>query len=230
MGLSKSQLQAFRETLLTMRQETEQLIASSEDFGTKEELIKESMGELSSYDNHPGDHGTELYEREKDIALSDHTNRELKEINRALEKINSGSYGTCETCGKTIPLARLKAHPTATRCVEHSRDQTVAEQRPIEEEIIEPPFEKFVNDEGENTSYDAEDAWQDVAKMGTSETPSDFFSNEKTDYNKMYMNADERIGSVESVEGFLATNQRGTRRDVLENEEHEKYEEENENN
>lgn len=230
MPLSKQQLHEFKRTLLSMKQTTEERLDSSEEFGLKEELIKESTGELSNYDNHPADHGTELFEREKDLALREHSTRELDEIDRALAKIEEGTYGFCEECNRKIPIERLRAHPTALRCVEHSHDQTVAKQRPIEEEVLEPPFKEFVNDErDDNTSFDAEDSWQAVARWGTSETPSDFFSNEKTDYNKMYMNADERIGSVEDIEGFLATDQHGTKRDVLENDEHEVYEEENRN-
>lgn len=229
MALSKKQLDEFRNTLLAMKQTTADLLESSENFGTNEELIKESMGELSNYDNHPADQGTELFEREKDIALREHTERGLEEINQALERIEEGTYGICEICHENIPIERLEAHPTALRCVEHSSDQTVAKQRPIEEKVLEPPFEEFVNDEGENTSFDAEDSWQEVARWGTSETPSDFFSNKKTDYNKMYMNADERIGSVEDIEGYLGTNMEGNERDVLENDEHETYEEENRN-
>lgn len=229
MALSEQQLYEFRKTLLAMKQTTSDLLESSENFGTNEELIKESIGDLSNYDNHPADHGTELYEREKDIALREHTERGLDEINQALVRIEEGTYGICEICHKEIPVERLEAHPTALRCVEHSSDQSVAKQRPIEEEVLEPPFEEFVNDEGDNTSFDAEDSWQEVARWGTSETPSDFFSNEKTDYNKMYINADERIGSVEDIEGFLATDIHGKGRDILENDEHETYEEENRN-
>ncbi|RJR15221.1 hypothetical protein C4579_02840 [Candidatus Microgenomates bacterium] len=38
-------------------------------------------------------------------------------INKALEKINQGKYGLCESCGKPIEIARLKAVPTATLCM-----------------------------------------------------------------------------------------------------------------
>ncbi len=41
----------------------------------------------------------------------------LKNIDLALEKIKKGKYGTCEKCGKEIPLERLKAHPEARFCL-----------------------------------------------------------------------------------------------------------------
>ncbi len=49
-------------------------------------------------------------EEERDI-------EELRDIEDALERIAEGSYGTCTTCGKDIPLPRLQAQPTARRCV-----------------------------------------------------------------------------------------------------------------
>ncbi|MFA8439720.1 TraR/DksA C4-type zinc finger protein [Pueribacillus sp. YX66] len=229
MSLSEQQLHEFQLTLLKMKKTIENRLDSSKEFGLKDELIKESTGELSNYDNHPADHATELFEREKDLALREHSTRELDEIERALAKIKEGTYGLCEECNREISVERLNAHPTALRCVEHSHDQTIAKHRPIEEEIVSPPFEEFANDSGSNTSFDAEDSWQAVASWGTSETPSDFFSNEKTDYNKMYMNADERIGSVDDIEGFLASDGYVMSRGVLENDEYDAYEEENRN-
>jgi DnaK suppressor protein len=44
--------------------------------------------------------------------------RELANINRALEDLDAGRYGTCEDCGEAIAPKRLKALPFATRCVE----------------------------------------------------------------------------------------------------------------
>ena len=43
---------------------------------------------------------------------------ELREIESALQRIESGDYGECEECGNEIGYARLEAQPTATRCVE----------------------------------------------------------------------------------------------------------------
>lgn len=48
--------------------------------------------------------------------------RELDNIEHALEKIREGTYGICEVTGKPIPLARLKALPYATMCIEAQRE------------------------------------------------------------------------------------------------------------
>lgn len=202
-AFSLEQREQFRRLLLNLRNEAEQLLTTNKHYGLEDEMIKESMGELSNYDNHPADHGTILYEREKDIALNEHTERQLSEANEALARLEDGSYGFCTECQQPIPLERLEAQPTATRCVEHSADQEVSKDRPIEEEVLEPPFGNFKGTDNEsNTSFDSEDAWQEVARWGTSDTPSDFFSNKKVDYNEMYFNADEHVGTVESVEAF----------------------------
>jgi DnaK suppressor protein len=42
---------------------------------------------------------------------------ELREIERARERLADGSYGECVACGKGIPLARLQAQPMAARCI-----------------------------------------------------------------------------------------------------------------
>lgn len=76
---------------------------------------KEAIGELSSYDNHPADLGTETYERGKDLALSEHAERELEEINAALHAMEEGTYGICKVCSMDIPYDRLLALPTAIR-------------------------------------------------------------------------------------------------------------------
>ncbi|MGL6195699.1 MAG: TraR/DksA family transcriptional regulator [Thermoguttaceae bacterium] len=42
---------------------------------------------------------------------------EYKQIERAVKRINNGSYGTCEDCGRNIPIERLKVLPFAGKCV-----------------------------------------------------------------------------------------------------------------
>lgn len=229
MPLTDEQRQRFRERLLSMKKETEKLLEHGDHFGTEFELIKESMGELSNYDNHPADDGTMLYDREKDIALNEHTESQLDEIEHALERIEQGTYGICEKCGKDIPLERLDAHPIASRCVEHSTDRLVSRKRPIEEDILKPPFGKNEHDEREQTMFDAEDAWQRVASWGTSETPSDFSEQAKFSYNEMDSKSDQANSYVEDVEGFLATDLEDDESEVIPRSVYEAYEEERTN-
>ena len=75
-------------------------------------------GELTDYDDHIGDVGTETFERERDLALEADAESILRQIDVALKKIDDGTYGTCERCGKPIAAARLEAIPYTPFCIE----------------------------------------------------------------------------------------------------------------
>jgi DnaK suppressor protein len=63
------------------------------------------------------DVGAKTFEREHELALT-HNSRELLAQNeRAIARIEAGTYGTCESCGEPIGKARLQAFPRATLCV-----------------------------------------------------------------------------------------------------------------
>jgi RNA polymerase-binding protein DksA len=64
---------------------------------------------------------TELENRDVMIALGREGRAELVQIERALERMEAGSYGICESCGKPIAPARLDAHPASSRCIECAR-------------------------------------------------------------------------------------------------------------
>jgi len=97
----------------------------SEDQGLGVESQQASLSELSSYDQHSADIATETFEREKDESILEQVQGELNDIDHALARIENGTYGTCEACGKPIGDARLEAVPTARFCVE---DQARAER------------------------------------------------------------------------------------------------------
>lgn len=224
--LSMELLAELRLQLLKEKNEVEQHFEQSDYLGLERGFYHESMGELSSYDNHPADEGTDLFEREKDIALNEHYELQLKNINRALEAMENGTYGKCEVCGKDIPIDRLKALPNTTFCIEHSPDQVVSHDRPVEEGVLMPPWGKFDMDEkNENVVFDAEDSWQEVAQWGTSETPSDLVLSQD-DYHDIYIEADENIGYVEDFENFVGNDLYGNNITVYPNPQHEHYEDE----
>lgn len=165
---------------------------------------RESTGELSLYDNHPADMGTELFEREKDRALSVHNKDELEKVEKALSAIETGDYGLCEQCGKNIPFDRLDAIPYATTCVEHSSDQFIPGDRPVEEEILNPAKDNTFSSRDLSEADNYEDSFEEVASFGTSETPSDF-TGDFDSYNELYSD-DEREGAPEQYETFVGTN------------------------
>jgi DnaK suppressor protein len=91
----------------------------------QEEATSETGGELSSFDQHPGDIGTETFEMEKNVSLLEQVSDELQEIEAAFERLERGEYGICQACGRPIGDERLEAMPAARFCVE---DQAKAER------------------------------------------------------------------------------------------------------
>jgi DnaK suppressor protein len=63
------------------------------------------------------DAGTKTFEREHDLALAQNARDLLDQGERALARIDAGTYGVCESCGEPIGKARLLAFPMATLCV-----------------------------------------------------------------------------------------------------------------
>ncbi|WP_342432810.1 TraR/DksA C4-type zinc finger protein [Neobacillus sp. FSL H8-0543] len=222
--LTTEQLAGLRLNLLKEKEELTERLDQNDHYGLELGHFHESMGELSSYDNHPADEGTELYEREKDIALNEHSENQLENINKALYAMENGTYGKCEVCGKDISYERLEAIPNTTFCKEHSPDQFVSHDRPIEEKILKPDFGKFDMDEKDETvAFDAEDSWQTVAQWGTSDTPSDLAFSEDN-YQDIYPESDENIGYVEDFENFVGNDMYRNEITVYPNAQHEQYE------
>ena len=84
--------------------------------------IGDELGELSTAgDNHLGDTGSATFDRELDEGLEEGAQQTLHAIDDALRKIEEGSYGTCEVCGKPIGAERLTAIPWARLCIEDQR-------------------------------------------------------------------------------------------------------------
>lgn len=230
--MDQERMQYFRSLLLKEKKELEKQLSSNQHFNLDRSYV-DSTGELSSYDNHPADAGTETFERAKDLALNSQAETYLADINAALKKIEQGTYGICERCGQPISEARLEVVPTAKYCIKHQQevDEDTTTSRPIEETILNPPFGRFDYDHTDHeTQFDAEDAWQSVEKFGTSDTP-DTYGNGKDNYNELYIESDEPVGYVEAVEGFISTDLEGgagVNYDAVRNQAYERYVERNE--
>ncbi len=108
----------FREKLLQERQRVLDAI---------EYLHEENPGSLkdetedSTVDNHLADVATVTLDREIDYTLEENSENVLKEIDKALKKIEAGTFGICETCGEPIAEERLAAIPYATQCIDCKR-------------------------------------------------------------------------------------------------------------
>ena len=108
--------------------ERERLQGIKDDFA-EEHLTDETeqgrLGELSDYDQHQADTGTETFDRERDLSILHEVEAELADVEHALRRLDEGTYGTCEACGKDIGEDRLEAMPAARLCIE---DQGQAER------------------------------------------------------------------------------------------------------
>ncbi|WP_159941155.1 MULTISPECIES: TraR/DksA C4-type zinc finger protein [unclassified Nocardiopsis] len=65
----------------------------------------------------PADVGAKAFQREHDLALAYNTRDLLSTSERAIERMDAGTYGVCESCGQAVGKARLQAFPRATLCV-----------------------------------------------------------------------------------------------------------------
>lgn len=118
---ARALIAAERERLLRVRAAAHRLT---------DEAVQAAASELSRVDQHPADTGSEVEEREKDLAVSARIDAEFAELDAALKRIEEGRYGICEACGQPIPDERLEAKPAARYCV--------ADQARMERSV--PPF------------------------------------------------------------------------------------------
>ena len=121
MGLKKDEIESFKKSLLEMKS---QLGASLRSVSDDVKASEESKG----YSQHQADEGTDDFGQTISIEVSSKEQEMIRQINRALEKIEEGTYGICDVTGEEIPLRRLEAVPYAT--------MTVAIQEKIEKGMM----------------------------------------------------------------------------------------------
>src|SRR5690606_41442653 len=95
--MTEAQRLKLRNQLLEEKRRLEERLKKNRNCGL-EQGMNDSIGELSGYDNHLGDIGTELYERWKDLDLNEEDETLLKRINQALELMKSVEYSICAAC------------------------------------------------------------------------------------------------------------------------------------
>lgn len=113
----------YKKQLLKEKDNLTKLITDMQDntlFGDTEKHTSErySSGELSAYDNHPGDFATEVFMNDMQNSLTIHEQGRLYQVNKALDKIEDGTYGICEICNKKIDSDRLDLLPDTSLCSE----------------------------------------------------------------------------------------------------------------
>ncbi|MGA3216923.1 MAG: TraR/DksA C4-type zinc finger protein [Acidimicrobiales bacterium] len=83
-----------------------------------ESLVEEMEPGDIQFDDESGEGGTVTVDRERDLALSAQAMAAVEEIDHTLAKIDNGTYGICENCGRMIVKARLEALPYARLCID----------------------------------------------------------------------------------------------------------------
>ena len=64
---------------------------------------------------------SQVFEQQRDLALRDHNDRHLLDVEAAISRIDNGTYGDCVRCGRPIAPERLDALPWAAHCIECQR-------------------------------------------------------------------------------------------------------------
>ena len=113
--LSKKEIQELKAQLLAERKDLEAQYKELEEssFGTNQSELTGEMG----FDEEYADAGTATFERERDLSLVNNLRDLIERIGKALGKIEEGTYGLCDRCGKPIEKLRLKALPYANLCI-----------------------------------------------------------------------------------------------------------------
>jgi len=108
---------ATRDRLVADRDRVQGLIEGLQAEGLDEEAA-DQVGDLAHVTN-PADQGSETFEREKDVAILEQLERDLAEIEAALQRLDEGTYGVDEVTGDPIAAERLEAYPVARTNIEH---------------------------------------------------------------------------------------------------------------
>jgi RNA polymerase-binding transcription factor DksA len=120
--LTKKELGDLRIRLEEERTQLDtQLISIVEDsFAIAQSELAGDVG----LDDESTDAGTATSEREKDLSIENNVRDLLQKIDRALKRMDDGSYGVCDICGKNIEKARVKALPYVDLCIKDAQAQS----------------------------------------------------------------------------------------------------------
>ncbi len=115
-GFKKEELKGIRKSLVKQKKQKIEEIMKIKGESLKN--FKDSSGDLSGYSFHMADMATDLYDREFSLELAEGEREMLFALDKAIRRIDEGSYGKCDICGNNISKQRLKAMPQAENCIE----------------------------------------------------------------------------------------------------------------
>lgn len=163
--MDKEKLKYFRNRLLEEKKklfETLNKMNNMEEYGSMDVYHTE----LSNYDNHPADTGTELFMMEQDNGFKNRMKATILEIDSSIDDISNGRYGICKECGKKINEERLEIIPYAKNCKECSDSISVLTNNEMNRRSFVPIDEEkgtsFSDTTEDMVLFDREDAYQGV--------------------------------------------------------------------
>ena len=117
--LDAAALAAVKERLVQERAGFERQLheLESDSFNESQSEISGDAGLNEDF----ADAGTATFDRERDLSIRNNVLDLIDTVTRALQRIDDGTYGTCERCGKPIDAARIKAFPRVLLCLECKR-------------------------------------------------------------------------------------------------------------
>ena len=119
---TKKELDDLRERLLAERGELGTQLTTLEDnsfAGSQSDMT----GEVA-FDDETADAGTATFERERDLSIENNVRDLQGKVERALARIDAGTYGICDRCGKPIEKARIRALPYVDLCIKDAQAQS----------------------------------------------------------------------------------------------------------
>ncbi len=122
--LDKEFVEKQRERLEELRAELVRIVEGLEE---DQQDRGESEGDMTENDS--GDMSQSLFTREMDATVEQTMEKRLESVDRALQKIEEGTYGICDDTGEPIPRGRLEAMPEAIYTVE-AQQRRERERRP----------------------------------------------------------------------------------------------------
>ncbi|QZN85877.1 TraR/DksA C4-type zinc finger protein [Cellulomonas sp. C5510] len=105
------------EVAAVLRERRREAVARLAGTGAEREAVVAAARESVTDDEHDPEGSTIAYERRMLDALTHDMRERIAEVDAALDRLDRGTYGTCERCGQPIPVERLRALPAARTCV-----------------------------------------------------------------------------------------------------------------
>lgn len=190
----------FRELLAEKKKEVEHTLEQMKDMGSPHQTDADQYSELSHYDNHPAELGSDLFQVEMNNALLVHQEARLKDIDEAMQRLENGTYGRCRLCGKDIGTERLDIMSEASLCIDCADDKAadVAEMKSNAESVENELHVKRYLDAWDDAEFEGHDQLNDVLKYGSSDSPQDFSQNR--DMEEYYTNEVDNQGIVDDMD------------------------------